>query len=134
MKKAIWAAVLAAIVSIFAISCSKSSMNSSKLVGSWKLVSTTVTSGSYSETEIETSNIVVNFVKGGTLTLTTTSGSKTLTVAGTWNVVDDALYIIVDDDAYSYIITEINNKSMILSRTKTISGEIYTYSENYTKL
>jgi len=134
MKKAIWAAVLAAIVSIFAISCSKTSMNSSKLIGTWKLVSVTVAKGSASETQTVTGGYTIQFVKGGSIFVSETTGSRTYSYSGTWNVIDDDLYTVFDDEVTTLHIDEINGKSLTLTHNETSNGTVYSVTESFAKI
>ena len=135
MKRAIWAAFLAVIVSVFAVSCSKTSMNSAKLVGTWKLISQTVTLNGVSVSEPFSDNVTVEIIKGGTLTITETEGSKTYTVAGTWTVVDDEVIVsITTGGSTTYHIESLDSKNMVLSHTEAYDSSIYTISETFVKI
>ena len=137
MKKSIWAVLLAAIVCLFCVSCSKTTTNTSKLVGTWKIVKETVTYNGASRSEPFSDNVTLQFVKGGDFVVTKTHGDVTYSYAGSWFVVDD--YVTATYSLGSRAVTRnsriesVDSKSLILSYTELSGNTPYTYTHALVK-
>lgn len=139
MKKTIFAIVMAAIVSLFSVSCNKTSMNTNKLIGTWQLMSGSETYNNITETENLTQyNITLQFNKGGILVITGVEGTRSISYTGNWSVVDDSLLLsTTSNDARfnaTYVIESLDNKSLIASTTRAYSSTIYTIRYTFSKL
>ncbi len=128
MKKTILAIFMAAVVSLFTTSCSKTSMNTSKLIGTWKVVSASQTYQGKTETQALTGSETIQFVKGGSFIASESSGSHTESFNGTWAVVDDSL-ILASSGGISLLnttwhIDALDSQSLVVSTTMTISQTV----------
>ena len=121
MKKTIFAIIMAAIVGLFAVSCTKTSMNTSKLIGTWKVDSVASTYKGVTETEKLDGTNTLQFVKGGTFSASSVHGSTTTTLNGTWAVIDDTIIMTSNssymDDYYNatWTITTLTSKSLVVT-------------------
>ncbi len=138
MKKTIFAVAMAALVSLFSVSCSKTDVNTSKLIGTWKLIAASSTSGSVTTAETITAYVTLQFVKGGVLNITETEGTHSVTFTGTWVVSEDTLIISSADNSTvfntTYNIVTLDSKSLIVSATQAYSSTIYTTTYTFAKL
>ena len=132
MKKTIFAIIMAAIVGLFAVSCSKSQMNSSKLIGTWKITSVVEASasGTYSP-NLDNETYTIQFAKDGTFVFSGASSKGSGSAKGTWTVVEDTIAIVVDNGYFDIVsgtwtITTLNAKSLVI--TQVDDGESITIS------
>ena len=130
MKKTIFAIIMAAIVGLFAVSCSKSQMNTSKLIGSWKIDSIVEVSanGTYSP-NLNDQTYTIQFVKDGTFVFSGVNKSGSGSAKGTWAVIDDTIAMVVDKDYFdvlsgTWTINTLNAKSLVVSQVE--DGESVT--------
>ena len=122
MKKTIFAIVMAAIVGLFAVSCSKTNMNSSKLIGTWRVDSVSFTEGgiTHSESYSGDNNLTIQFVKDGTYIFTASGKSNSVSYKGTWVVIEDSIVMTVDTKTYydlsgTWTIATLNAKSLVVT-------------------
>lgn len=124
MKKTFFAIVMAAIVGLFAVSCSKSQTNTNKLIGTWKIDSIVEVSanGTYSP-NLNDQTYTIQFVKDGTFVFTGVNKSGSGSSKGTWTVIDDTIAMVVDNDYFdvlsgTWTINTLNTKSLVVAQVK----------------
>ena len=107
---------MAAIVGLFAVSCSKTSLNTTKIIGTWKAQAETMTYNGKTSTHQVEEDIFWTFKADGSYS--TTEGSM---YSGTWLITDDTLMLTVSEGSFSvtinFNIDKLDSKNLILSGT-----------------
>ena len=130
MKKAIRAIVLLAALSFFAVSCTKSTMNTIAITGYWELIRTVVTEDGRVIKDVGPAqdNMLTfyRFVRNGVVTREKRAIGGESTVSGRWYVEGNTLLMtLLGEESKSYHIEKAGLLKLILTLTEYRDGKEY---------